>query len=83
MTARDKALLRFRSCPPDYRWDELVSVLKGLGFSLKKGAGSRRKFVSKDGKRRLYFHQPHPDPCVRQYQIEDAIEQLEQWGGYI
>ena len=79
MTRKEKLIKRFLSRPKDFTWEELVSLLSGLGFeevSTGKTGGSRRRFINEVGVI-IALHKPHPQNRLRRYQIEQIIEILQ------
>jgi len=49
VSRKEKLIKRFLSCPKDFTWEELVSLLMGLGFqeaNTGKTGGSRRRFIN-------------------------------------
>ncbi len=69
---------RFLSCPRDFAWEELVSLLIILGFeeaSTGKTGGSRRRFIN-EIEVIITLHKPHPQNILKRYQIEQIIEIL-------
>ncbi len=79
MPRLEKLIERFKSCPSDFTWDELVRLLKHLGYVEKKGAGSRRKFRG-EGLPAINLHEPHPKKIVKQYALRQVREALESEG---
>jgi HicA toxin of bacterial toxin-antitoxin, len=82
MSKQEKLLERFLSIPADFTWDELKKVLAALGYSeMAKGktAGSRKKFVDKDGNL-ILLHKPHPSNIVKKYALKQTIENLNEKG---
>jgi hypothetical protein len=78
MSRNDKLLERIKSRPRDLRWDELVRLLRSLGFEeVKRGktGGSRRRFVHPSGPA-LSLHEPHPSNIVRSYVVDQVLELL-------
>ena len=78
MARRDKLLLRFLSKPKDFTWQELVTLLEGLGYSKAAGGkagGSRVRFVHADHPP-ISLHRPHPRPVLKRYQVEQIEEVL-------
>lgn len=61
-----------------FSWNELETLMKGLGYKQIAGSGSRVKFVK--GKRIICVHQPHPHPELKRYLTRYIIEQLQQEG---
>jgi hypothetical protein len=78
MARRDKLLLRFLSKPKDFTWQELVTLLEGLGYSKAAGGkagGSRVRFVHADHPP-ISLHRPHSRPVLKRYQVEQIEEVL-------
>ncbi len=51
MTKKDKLVKRFLQIPKDFTFEELISLLKHLGFEMNnkgKTSGSRVEFVNQD-----------------------------------
>ena len=62
------------------RFDDVVTLLTGLGFACKKeAAGSRVRFVSVNGKI-WAMHKPHPGNELKPYQIAQLREFLKTHG---
>ncbi|GHT49612.1 hypothetical protein AGMMS49982_03430 [Bacteroidia bacterium] len=62
MSTKDKLLRRFKTLPKDFTFDELVVLLKSLGYWLEnkgKTSGSRVVFRNKNGTHSIYIHKPH------------------------
>jgi len=74
-----KLIEKFKSNPTDLTWEELVKILKYLGYDelKKKGktGGSRRKFVNSN-KEIINLHKPHPGNIVKNYVIKQLLEYL-------
>ncbi len=69
--------------PAGLKWDELVGVLKYLGYEqLKSGksSGSRRKFYHKTKDALISCHQPHPSPDVDKGCVADIVTHLKTYG---
>lgn len=82
MSRKEKLIKRFLSCPKDFTWEELVSLLTGFGFeeaSTGKTGGSRRRFINELGVI-ITLHKPHPQNILKRYQIEQIIEILRREG---
>lgn len=78
MSKVDKLIIKLKSKPKDFTWDEMVKVLKYFGFEqLPQGktGGSRRKFVN-DEKLIISLHEPHPQKVLKSYQLEIIIDYL-------
>lgn len=82
MTQKDKRIERLLSKPKDYRFDELRTLLKGLGYTeYSKGntSGSRVMFA-KDGDAPILLHAPHHPPYLKTYMINMIIDYLRERG---
>lgn len=79
MSKNEKIVIRFKSIPTDFTWDELVKVLNHFGYIEKsskgKTGGSRVKFVNNE-KNIISSHKPHPSNILKQYAIKQIIEKL-------
>ena len=76
MSKKEKLLDRFLTIPGDLTWNELVSILRHLGYhQLSNGmtGGSRRRFVNTDG-RAIFIHEPHPSRIIKKYVIRLIID---------
>lgn len=81
MSRKKKLLQRLLSNPKDFRWEELVTIMRDFGYTEElpgKTGGSRRRFT-KDGKA-ITFHKPHPSGILKPYQIRIVLESLKQEG---
>lgn len=82
MTKKGKLLERFLAQPADFTFDELVTLLRRLGYTQAgrgQAAGSRVAFANDDGDY-LRLHKPHPGGILKRYQIEDLIAALKERG---
>ena len=80
MSRADKLLEKLLSMPRDFKYNELVVIMKFFGFEEFQGRGSRVRFVNEEGIK-LTIHKPHPKPVLKEYQIKDVIRILKQIGG--
>ncbi len=82
MSRKAKLIARFRTQPRDFTWDELVRLLRYLGYeeiAAGKTGGSRRRFEDESG-HPIYLHKPHPGNIVKKYVINGLIEELKHEG---
>ena len=82
MSKKEKLLQEFLNSPKDFRWEDLVIILKMFGYeeqSTGKTGGSRRKFFN-DARAPLYFHKPHPSGILKEYQVKKVLETLKKEG---
>jgi hypothetical protein len=80
MSRKEKLIARFRTQPRDFTWDELVRLLRYLGYeeiTAGKTSGSRCRFEDESG-HPIYLHKPHPGNIVKKYVIDDLTEELKQ-----
>jgi len=83
MPRRNKLLDRLRQRPRDFTWDELVRLLRQLGFEPVKGgktSGSRHRFVQKASGLTISLHKPHPGKELKRYQIDQLLDFFSQEG---
>ncbi|MFZ1992214.1 MAG: type II toxin-antitoxin system HicA family toxin [Alphaproteobacteria bacterium] len=76
MAGIEKLIERFKTCPADFTWDELVRLLESFGYWEEKGKGSRRKFKGQ-GLPTINLHEPHPAKIVKRYALRYVREALE------
>lgn len=79
MSKFDKLILRLLSRPKDFTYDELKTLLKGLGYAESnkgKTSGSRVAFIDTATKHILRIHKPHPKNIIKGYAMEYIIEEL-------
>ena len=80
MSKKDKLIERFLTRPKDFIYDELRSLLNGLGyFESNKGktSDSRVAFVNKKNFHIIRLHKPHPKNILKIYQVDLIIEELQ------
>ncbi|HER08498.1 MAG TPA: type II toxin-antitoxin system HicA family toxin [Bacteroides sp.] len=76
MTKQEKLLNRFISRPRDFTYNELIRLLRALGYEELQGSGSRVVFRNKDAKHNIKLHKPHPGNVLKRYQIDLIIHEL-------
>ena len=83
MSKFDKLLERFIRKPNDFSYDELRSLLKGLGYaedSKGKTSGSRVAFININTKHIIRLHRPNPSNLLKSYQINLIFDELKTQG---
>ena len=78
MGRKEKLLARLQQRPKDFKWDELTSLLKAMGYVERKTGktgGSRRRFVHPTAPT-ITLHKPHPNRIIKMYVINDILELL-------
>ena len=82
MSKKEKLTQRFLSRPVDFTFDELISLLRSMGYSMEttgKTSGSRMVFSDENGDY-IRLHKPHPRNVLKTYQINDIILNLKEKG---
>lgn len=83
MSRFEKLLDRFKKLPKDFTYDELRTLLSGLGYketNKGKTSGSRVAFVNVKTSHIIRLHKPHPGNIVRRYALEQTYEELKNQG---
>ena len=78
MTKLDKLITEFQGAKGEFKWNDLVSLLNGMGFDLIEGSGSRVRFTN--GEVTIHLHKPHPQKEVKAYAIKQVKNLLKQEG---
>lgn len=73
MTKQSKLIESFKSARI-FKWNDLVTMLKGLGFKQIEGDGSRVAFVNDHIIIKL--HKPHPGNELKAYAVKQVKETL-------
>ena len=79
MSRHDKLLARFRSRPTDFTFEELRTLLRGLGYvelAAGKTGGSRVAFHHASTAHIMRLHRPHPARQLKRYQVEEVYAEL-------
>jgi len=78
MSKHEKLLHKLCADPPstDITWSKLVHVMKGFGYVVINGSGSRRKFFNQSRGLIINCHEPHPSSIVKAYCIKDVVRHL-------
>ncbi len=75
MSKKDKLKRKLLS-GSDFTWQELVTLLKFLGFEEMQGSGSRVKFDDGIADHMINLHRPHPGNNLKRYAIKQIIAKL-------
>ncbi|GLS03490.1 hypothetical protein GCM10007860_06340 [Chitiniphilus shinanonensis] len=78
MTKNDKRLQRLKSCPSDYRFEELVALLESLEWTLVQSGGGSHCFFEHVTGRRLNTYRPHPSGIMKRYQLKEVLVVLDE-----
>lgn len=77
MSKKEKLIARLLTCPKDFTYDEMRTLLGFLGFeerSKGKTSGSRVEFAR--GNETILLHKPHPDNHLKPYQVRQIVTVL-------
>ena len=80
MSKEEKLIKRLLSKPKDFTYNELRKLLINLGYEESqsgKTSGSRVAFIDRSVNHIIRLHKPHPNNELKQYQIEQIIEELQ------
>ena len=83
MSQKDKLIKKLKSKPKDFTFDEAETLVKYFNYRRSnkgKTSGSRVMFVSDDHEAKIVLHKPHPKKELKEYQVEQLMEILEQEG---
>jgi len=83
MGRSDKLLKRLSSNPKDFTFDELGTLLTGLGYQLSNSgstSGSAVRFINRKTGHIIRIHRPHPSPVLKQYIVKFINNELKQEG---
>ncbi|WP_277055461.1 type II toxin-antitoxin system HicA family toxin [Treponema socranskii] len=79
MSQKEKLIKRLLNKPVDFTYDELRKLLGKLGYKENqsgKTSGSRVAFFNEKTEHIIRLHKPHPKNVLKQYQIEQLVEEL-------
>ncbi len=83
MSQFEKLLDRFKKFPKDFTYDELRTLLSGLGYKeINKGktSDSRVAFINHKLGNIIRLHKPHSGYIVKRYALELTYEELKNQG---
>ncbi|MBS1512416.1 MAG: type II toxin-antitoxin system HicA family toxin [Bacteroidetes bacterium] len=79
MSKFDKLKERILKEPRDFTYEELKTLLSGMGYvesNKGKTSGSRVAFIHSATSHILRIHKPHPKNIIKQYALRFIIEEL-------
>ncbi len=83
MGQKEKLIAKLKAKPKTFTFDEAVTLLGYFDFVRNdkgKTSGSRVMFTNIERKTKIILHKPHPEKELRDYQVKQLVEQLEQEG---
>ena len=78
MSTKEKLIVRFKSLPSDFTFEELERLLIIVGYERSnkgKTSGSRVIYKDKDG-HPIMIHRPHPGNIIKGYAMKQILEEL-------
>lgn len=80
MGKHEKLLVKLKSRPKNFTFQELTTLLAGFDYVLNQsGSGSRVRFEHEHCAP-ILLHKPHPLPVLKPYVIDQVLEVLKQEG---
>lgn len=76
MSRSEKLLAKLLNESASFTWQELVTLLRWLGYRQLEGSGSRVKFDNGDPQALINLHKPHPGNELKAYVRRQIIEHL-------
>ena len=77
MGKKEKLLVKLKSKPVDFTFDEAKTLLECLGYFMhKSGKTSGSRVCFSRGKKIFRLHKPHPRKELLHYQINELIDEL-------
>ena len=80
MSKKEKLIARLLSKPKDFTFEELIALLGYFGYHQDnpgKTSGSRVAFTNDEGDY-IRLHKPHPKNILKEYQVKDIIDGLQE-----
>ena len=79
MSKKQKLITKFLTAST-FKWSELTTMLKLLGYREIQGDGSRIKFDNGDPAQLLNLHKPHPGNEMKAYAVRQVRDKLKNGG---
>ena len=79
MSKHEKLREKLLRLPRNFTYDEMVTLLNGLGYieeERKRSSGSAVIFYKQELNDKKMFHKPHPEKELKRYILEMIIEKL-------
>lgn len=80
MSKHEKLVAKLLNKHSALTWQELVTLLHGLGYRQLEGDGSRVKFDNGDPQAMISLHRPHPGNELKGYIKRQVLEHLKAGG---
>jgi hypothetical protein len=79
MSKHEKLIEKLLKQPNNFTYNEMVSLLKGFGYTEEergRSSGSAVMFYHKKTKDKIMFHKPHPEKELKKYLLKLILEKL-------
>jgi hypothetical protein len=78
VSKKEKLIKKFTTVPArsDLTFDELETLLEGLGYKKVEGSGSRVKFFNEAIRDLILLHKPHPGNIINKATVRDVQKKL-------
>lgn len=78
MSKKEKLIKKFTTVPArsDLTFDELETLLEGLGYKKVEGSGARVKFFNEAIRDLILLHKPHPGNIINKATVRDVQKKL-------
>lgn len=80
MSRQEKLLAKLLSRQSGFTWQELTTLLNGMGYRQLEGQGSRVKFDNGNPHAMINLHRTHPGNELKAYVKRQVIEHLKAGG---
>jgi predicted RNA binding protein YcfA (HicA-like mRNA interferase family) len=76
VSRKDKLIEKLQGRPNNFTWDEAVKLMSACGFKLHNKGGSARMFVHVATRTKVRLHEPHPQPTLLPYMMDQLLDGL-------
>jgi len=79
MGKHEKLIQKLLKQPNNFTYEEMVSLLRGFGYTEDqrgRSSGSAVMFYNKKTKDKIMFHKPYPEKEVKKYVLKLILEKL-------
>lgn len=80
MAQIDKLLKALKECSGPFPYADVVKILRHIGYDVKNGSGSSRKFYNRTTGAIIALHEPHPGKEILPYAVRAIREHLSERG---
>lgn len=83
MSKKEKLIKKLKAGAGSFTFDEAMALLGALGYVMTnkgKTSGSRVSFANTETGAKIIMHKPHPQKELKEYQVRQLREHLEEEG---